>query len=242
MSSDTNPGLRIYQEMPRPPREIVEGFAGLETNYLTDAMNRFGGMDVVTAIDSRMRMAGPAVTVRVPPGDNLMVYAAFEVAQPGDVLVIETRGYTSVAVWGDITSLIARQLGLAGMVTDGSVRDRDGSIEVGLPVFAAPVFTTNGALKDGPGEVNVPVAVGNVAVMPGDIIVGDSNGVAVVPLADAAEVLAKARGAADGEAKKIAQIKGGAVRADWLQAALEAKGCRRLNHTWASGRTRETGK
>jgi regulator of RNase E activity RraA len=147
-----------------------------------------------------------------------------------------------VAVWGDITSLIARELRLAGMVTDGSVRDRAGIVEVGLPVFAAPVFTTNGALKDGPGEVNVPVAVGHVAVMPGDIIIGDSNGVAVVPLGNAAEVLAGARRAADAEAKKIGEIKSGKVQADWLAATLEAKGCRRMDEAWKGGTGSETGR
>jgi regulator of RNase E activity RraA len=172
-----------------------------------------------------MRVAGPAVTVRVPPGDNLMVWKALEIAQPGDVLAIETRGYTSVAVWGDITSLIAQQRGLAGIVTDGAVRDLAGILEVGLPVYYSGVTTPNGALKDGPGEVNVPIAVGNVAVLPGDVLVGDAGGVVVIPGRDAEEVLERARQMAENEARKIAQIRGGDVSAPWLEPVLQAKGC-----------------
>ena len=212
--------------MPRPPKDLVEALGALETTYLSDAMNRFGGMDGnVRAVQAGMRMAGPAVTVRVPPGDNLMVFKAFDVAEPGDVIVIESRGHVSVAQWGDITSMMAHGLKLAGMVTDGSVRDLKGSCEVGFPVFAQPWTTANGALKDGPGEVNVPVAVGNVPVLPGDIVVGDQIGVVVVPRRDAEAVLEKARGVAEYEVKKIQEIRAGGLIPDWLRSTLEKKGC-----------------
>ncbi len=161
MGKSQNVGFRVFTKIVRPPREVVEGLGKLETTYITDAMNRFGGMDLnIRPAGPGMRLAGPAVTVRVPPGDNLMVYKAFEVAQPGDVIVVEARGYTTVAQWGDLTSMIAKGLGLGGVVTDGSLRDLTGIVEVGFPVFAKPVIVPNGALKDGPGEVNVPVAVG----------------------------------------------------------------------------------
>ena len=203
-------GFRVFRRIPRPPRELVEALGQLETVYLSDAMYRFGGMDRnIQPACPGMRLAGPAVTVRVPPGDNLMVFQAFEVAQPGDVIVIESRGSVSVAQWGDITSMIAHSRQIGGMVTDGSLRDRKGICEVGFPVFAPPVTTPNGALKDGPGEVNVPVAVGNVPVVPGDIVVGDSNGVVVVPRRDAAQVLARARQLAEGEVKKMQEIRSG---------------------------------
>src|SRR5271163_1231951 len=117
-----NPGFRVFTKIPRIAASIVESIGKLETPYLSDAMNRFGGMDQnLRPASPAMRLAGPAITVRVPPGDNLMVYKAFEIAQPGDVLVIESRGYTSVAQWGDITSMISQKLGLGGMVTDGSL-------------------------------------------------------------------------------------------------------------------------
>jgi regulator of RNase E activity RraA len=228
-----NVGFRVFTKIPRPPRELIDELSTLETPYLSDAMNRFGGMDAnLRPACPDMRAAGPAVTVRVPPGDNLMVYKAFEVAQPDDVIVIEARGFTSVAQWGDLTSMIARGLNLAGMVTDGSLRDLKGICEVGFPVFAKPWLVPNGALKDGPGEVNVPVAVGNVPVLPGDIIVGDSHGVVVVPRRDAETVLAKARAVAEAEVKKVREIREGHLIPDWLSKTLAQKGCEIIEGEW----------
>ncbi len=226
MGESKNPGFRVFARIERPPQELVEALGGLESTYLTDAMHRFGGMDAnIRPASPEMRCAGPAVTVRVPPGDNLMVYKAFEVAQPGDVLVIESRGYTQVAQWGDLTSMIAKGLGLAGAVMDGSLRDLKGIREVGLPVFAKPVVVPNGALKDGPGEVNVPVAVGGVPVLPGDIIVADANGVVVVPRADARVVLERAKAIAAAEARKVGEFAEGKYLSADIGRTLSAKGC-----------------
>jgi regulator of RNase E activity RraA len=179
-----------------------------------------------------MQLCGPALTVRAAPGDNLMVYKAFEIAQPGDVLVVEARGFTTVAQWGDITSMLAKAHGLAGMVTDGSLRDLKGIAEVGFPVFAKPVTTPNGALKDGPGEVNVPVSVGGVPVLPGDVVVADSHGVVIIPRRDASAVLVKAKKLASAEAKKIANIRAGHIQADWLEDTLLQKGCEIVDDSW----------
>ncbi len=141
-----NPGFRVFTKIPRVDAAIVQALGQLETPYLSDGMNRFGGMDAnLRPACTGMRLAGLAITVRVPPGDNLMVYKAMQVAKPGDVLVIEARGYTSVAQWGDITSLMAKKLGLAGMVTDGSLRDIKGICDVGFPVFAKPWTVPNGS-------------------------------------------------------------------------------------------------
>lgn len=226
MSRTQQVGFRVFTKISRPPREVVEGLAQLESSYVTDAMNRFGGLDGnIRPAHPSMRLCGPAVTVRVPPGDNLMVYKAFEVAQPGDVLVIEARGFTSVSQWGDLTSMMGKGLGLAGMVTDGSLRDLKGILEVGFPVFARDYFVPNGALKDGPGEVNVPVAVGGVPVLPGDIIVGDHNGVVVVPHLDAEAVLAKARAVAEYERHKMEEFARGEFIPTWLADELARKGC-----------------
>lgn len=218
-------GLRVFRHIERPPREVTEGFADLDSTFVTDAMHRFYGMaGNIRPLAPGMRCSGPAVTVRVPPGDNLMVYAALEVARPGDVLVIESRGFTAVAQWGDQTSLAARELGLAGVVMDGSVRDPEGILEVGLPVFSLPVVVPNGALKEGPGEVNVPVAVGGVPVLPGDVIVAGASGVVVVPRGDAPEVLTRARALAAAEPGKMAKIGDGHPLPDQLPGWLRAKG------------------
>lgn len=233
MAASQNVGFRVFTKIPRPSKELVEILGKLETPQITDAMNRFGGMDgnLVPAAPG-MQLAGPALTLRSAPGDNLMVYKAFEIAQPGDILVIEARGFTTVAQWGDITSLIAKQLKLGGMVTDGSLRDVKGIGEVGFPVFAKPFRTPNGGMKDGPGEINVPVSVGGVPVLPGDIIVGDSHGVAVVPRRDAAVVAAKAQRIAAAETEKIRGILEGHVTADWLAATLRQKGCEIIDEQW----------
>jgi regulator of RNase E activity RraA len=164
-----------------------------------------------------------------------MVFRAFEVAHPGDVIVIESRGYTSVAQWGDLMSLVAKQLGLGGMVTDGSLRDVTGISESGFPVFAQSVITPNGAIKDGPGEVNVPVAVGGVPVLPGDIVVGDSHGVVVVPRKDARVVVSRARANVAAETLIVERIKSGRIDEDWLRPAAkiaDAKGCEVVGGTW----------
>lgn len=219
-------GFRVFRRIGRPPSDVVAGLAALETTIISDAMHRFGGMAAnIRPAAPEMRMAGPAITVRVAPGDNLMVYEAFAVALPGDVIVIESRGCTSVAQWGDLTSLAAKGLGLAGVVMDGSLRDLKGIGEVGFPVFAQPWIVPNGALKDGPGEVNVPVAVGGVPVLPGDVVLGDSHGVVVVPRLDAAVVLAQARAAAASDARKAQEILAGKQIPDWLERTLRDKGC-----------------
>ncbi len=229
----SNVGFRVFTKIPRPATEVVEKLSRLETVYLTDAMNRFGGMEEnIRPVAPGMKVAGPAVTVRVRPGDNLMVYKAFEVAQPGDVLVIEARGYTSVAQWGDITSMIAKGLRLAGMVTDGALRDIKGMSDVGFPVFAKPCITPNGALRDGPGEVNVPVSVAGVPVLPGDVIVGDAHGVVVVPRRDAEAVFAKASSMAAAEQSKMREIREGHLIPEWLESTLRQKGCEVLDAEW----------
>ena len=234
MGRSQNVGFRVFTEIPRPAANLVSEFAKVETTFLSDAMNRFGGMgDNIRPADPVMRLAGPAITVRVAPGDNLMVYKAFEIAQPGDVLVIEARGFTAVAQWGDLTSMVGKALGLGGVVTDGSLRDVGGICQVGFPVFAQDWVVPNGGLKDGPGEVNVPVAVGGVPVLPGDIIIGDANGVVVVPRLDAVAVLAKAKEAIVAEAAKIEGFAEGKLIPASLVQTLADKGCEVLDgQTW----------
>jgi regulator of RNase E activity RraA len=229
----TNVGFRVFTEIERPPKEVVAAFAGLETTWITDAMNRFGGMagSIRPAVPG-MRLCGPAVTVRVPPGDYLMIYQALEVAEPGDVIVIESRGFTAVAQWGDLVSLAAKGLGLGGAVMDGSLRDLEGIRRAEFPVFALPVLVPNGGMKDGPGEVNVPIACGGVPVLPGDLVVGDANGVVVVPRQDAAAVLERARAIGADEVTKVADLQAGKHIPDWLAETLREKGCEEVEGKW----------
>lgn len=226
MAEVNNVGFRAFSRIERVAAEVAAGFATLETTCVTDAMHRFGSLDPeVQPVAPGMRLCGPAVTVRLPPGDNLMVYKAFELARPGDVLVLEARGLRTVAHWGDLTSQVAAKLGLGGMVTDGVVRDIGGIRDAGLPVFARPGFVANGGRKNGPGEVNVPVAVGGVPILPGDLVLGDDNGVVIVPRADAEAVLARARKIAAGEEAKVREIQAGNCIPDWLAPTLARLGC-----------------
>lgn len=222
----TNIGNRVFLRIPRPAPELVAAFATLESSYVTDAMGRFGGMTGdIRPVDLGMRLCGPAITVRAPPGDVLMVFKALDIAQPGDVLVIESHGYPAVSQWGDLTSMIGQGRGLAGVVTDGALRDIGGILKVGFPVFARHCFVPLGSLSDGPGEVNAPVAVGGVPVMPGDIVVGDHNGVVVVPRIEAENVLVRARAVAEHEREMIVEFQAGRYIPGWLDARLAEKGC-----------------
>jgi regulator of RNase E activity RraA len=240
MARSSNVGFRVFTRIARPSPEIVKALGEIDSNYISDAMNRFGGMagDIRPA-DPAMRMAGPAITVRVPPGDVLMVFQAFEVAQPGDVIVIESRGYTAVSQWGDITSMLGQARGLAGMVTDGSLRDLQGILRVGFPVFARNYLLPGGSLHDGPGEVNVPVAVGNVPVLPGDIVIGDHNGVVVVPRLDAEAVLDRARSVVGYERLWIAGFAEGHLTPDWLAHGVAGKGCEIIDGEYPYEPTRD---
>lgn len=217
-------GFRLYTRVPRPPAGLVAEFVGAATGNLGDALGRSAAMDArVKPVGPGMRCCGVAVTVRCPPGDNLVVWKAVELAQPGDVLVVATGGYTGHSVWGDLTSRVAVARGLAGLVTDGAVRDVDGIVESGLPVFAAAV-TPNSPQKDGPGELNVPVVCGGQRVEPGDVVVGDGDGVVVVPRREAEAALVELRRVQRYEHDRMAAIGRGELIPGWVDRLLDERG------------------
>jgi len=182
-------GWQVVHDAPRASHDLVSRFQGQGTGPICDALGRFGALDYqIKPLDPQMQVAGTALTVWTRPCDNLAVYKALELAQPGDVLVITTEDYTNNTIWGELTTLIAKARGIAGMITDGTVRDAQAIRASGLPVFARGL-TPNSPLKHGPGKINVPIVCGGATVHPGDIIVGDADGVVVVPLAHAEEVL-----------------------------------------------------
>lgn len=218
-------GFKVITRIERPAPELVEPFKGFVTCNVGDALGRFGAMDYrIKPMVPGWRMAGPAITLRARPCDNLLVYKALEIAQPGDVLVISYYEYETNSVWGDLTSMIGKARGLAGMVTDGVVRDLAGLRAVDLPIFAIGL-TPNSPQKDGPGEINVPVVCGGVIVNPGDIILGDDDGVVVVPQALASTVIEKTRAIIAKEEKMVADIKAGKLIPEWVDRVLKEKGC-----------------
>lgn len=217
-------GYRIITKINRIPREKYEKLMNVTTGNVCDAMDRFGAMEYdIKPVDPTMKCIGTAVTVKARPCDNLIVYKALEIAQPGDVIVIGIYRYTSSSTWGDLTSLIAKEKGLAGMVTDGLVRDILGIKEVGLPVFARGSIPTS-PFKDGPGEVNVPITCGGVLVRPGDVIFGDVDGVVVIPQENIEQVVRKSFEISMEEEKKVKDIKSGHFIPDWVNKTLKEKG------------------
>ena len=198
-------------------------FATLSPTSLADALTRDRVMDVgIRPLWPGMpRVAGPAYTVRCVPGDNLMVHAAIYRAAPGDVIVIEA-GDVDYAVAGGNVCAVAQRRGVAGFVVDGVIRDVAEARERGFPVLARGVIPIPGA-KDVLGTLQGPVRVGGVDVHPGDIVVGDEEGVVVVPAARAATILAAARARAEKDAATNLDAWEKAHRAR-IEEALRQKG------------------
>ena len=179
------------------------------TSLLYESAGKLGGMSgEVRPIVPGTKLAGPALTVRCFPSDMLAVVRAIDKARPGDVLVIDVGPQERTTIWGGTASLAARKRGLAGCVTNGAVRDVEEVVEAGLPVFATGV-RPQGVLKNHPGWIGIPVAVGGVPVHSGDLVVGDADGVVVVPRERLDEVLERAPEIERTEADKLKHIAGG---------------------------------
>jgi regulator of RNase E activity RraA len=216
-------GFRILTDVPRPEAALVERFKGLASPNLADAMGRFHFMDPGIRMRSGLPLCGPAVTVMARPADNLMVHKAMEIAAPGDVIVVNTRGDTTSAVFGELMGNSAVAARLGGLVVDGAIRDVAGLATLGFPAFSRMV-SAGGCDKDGPGEINVPIACGSTVVMPGDIVVGDQDGVVVVPLGEAEDILKLVLALMEREIKRIAEIHAGTVFKGEINDTLRARG------------------
>jgi RraA family protein len=180
---------------------LIERFASVPAANVADAQERFGVASGLVPMWRGARLAGPALTVWTRPGDNLFIHRALDIAQPGDILVINGLGDVSRALIGDLIGIRAKALGVGGFVIDGAVRDADALAECGMPVFARAV-TPAGPYKHGPGRLQQPVAIAGVVVLPGDIVVADADGVVVVQRAEAERVLADAEKIEASEAEK----------------------------------------
>ena len=207
-------GFRILPFPPRLDAALLGRFQGLATPNLADAMGRFNFMDAGIQSRTDLPLFGLAVTVNARPADNLMIHKALQVAAPGDIVVVNTCGNTTSAVFGELMCNTAVAARLGGIVVDGAIRDVDGLTSLGFPAFSRSVCA-GGCDKDGPGEINVAISCGGTVVMPGDIVVGDRDGVAVVPRAHAEEVLSLVSALVQRETKRVAEIKaGGLFRAE----------------------------
>jgi regulator of RNase E activity RraA len=220
------PGRIGFRILPSPSRldpSLVGAFRGLASSNVADAMGRFGFMDPGIQSRSGLPLCGLAITVNVRPGDNLMVHKALQLAEPGDIVVVSTNGNTTSAVFGELMCRTASARGLGGLVVDGAIRDVEGITVLGFPAFSRTV-TPGGCDKDGPGEINAPVSCGGVAVHPGDIVIGDRDGIVVVRRADAAEVLDLVRALVKNEERRVAEIQSGNVFKADIDEILRKKG------------------
>ena len=190
----------------RPDRDLIGRLAELPAANIGDAMDRLGIADsAIQAIWPGARLAGPAFTVRTRPGDNQGIHRALQHARPGDVIVVAGGGDESRALLGELIGERAINLGLAGFALDGAARDAEALREIGMPVFARAI-TPAGPYKNGPSRLGTPISFGGVPVLPGDVIIGDSDGVVVIPREQAAAVAEAAEAVFADETSRRAAI------------------------------------
>lgn len=219
------PGWRINPCAPSVPADVVKAFREMPVAAIGDAMSRNIGTHGLRQYHARLDevLCGTAVTIRVRPGDNMMIHKALMMVRPGDVLVVDGGGDVTQALVGGLmrTSCVARKV--AGLVLDAAVRDVMEWAEEGMPIFARG-HTHRGPSKDGPGEINVPIACAGMAVLPGDLIVGDADGVIAIPAAEVSEVLEKTRAHLKKEAAIRETNRAGTADPERFDAVLRAKG------------------
>jgi regulator of RNase E activity RraA len=217
-------GFQIHKRTRKVDAGLAARFRGLPVANISDCMSR------MTAGGARLRpmhagggLAGPAFTVKTRPGDNLMIHKALDLAEPGDVIVVDGGGDLTNALIGELMLAHAVKRGIAGFVLDGAIRDYD-TIHAGqFPVFAAGV-THRGPYKDGPGEINCAIAIDGMVIEPGDLIVGDGDGMLCVRYAQAEELYRAAKAKNDAEVKQLAAIQAGTSDRAWVDATLQRLG------------------
>lgn len=209
----------------RHSKELIEQFREVSTPALGDALGRFHCMINMRHFnETGIKMAGTAFTVKTNSGDNLMIHKALELAEAGDIIVVEGDGALNRALIGEIMCLIAQVNGLAGIIIDGAIRDVEEIKEMGFPCFAKASIPA-GPRRDGPGQINVAISCAGVPVLPGDLVVGDDNGVIVIPQALVSEELLKeAQAIEEMEENMLTQIKDGSLDRSWVDKALKDKG------------------
>jgi len=215
----------VIRDIERVAPDVVAEASKFPSSILADVAGRRGGLSGrIAPLAPSMKFAGPAVTVEVRPGDNLMIHAAMAIVRAGDVIVVDGKGDLSSALRGEIMSQQCVALGVAAVVIDGAVRDCEAIRELGFPMYAAGT-NPNGPTKFVPGRLNHPISIGGVSVNPGDLVVGDADGVTVIERDKAAAMLPLAADKVAMETRRIAAIKSReSLRPTWLDGALRAAG------------------
>lgn len=219
---DDPPLLQVRRSFARPTRAQIEAFFGLQTGFVVDAMNGRGALDGrIKPIGDSRAFCGVALPCYAGPADNLAAFGALSIAQPGDVVICGTDAFTETAVTGDLLLGMMKNRGVVAFVTDGCVRDLQGIRSVGLPCYAAGV-TPNSPARNGPGTVGLPLVVGGVAVGGGDIVIGDEDGVVIVPMARIEQTLARLPIVRAAEADLDAKVKAGLEIPPFIQSLIDA--------------------
>ncbi|AJF74795.1 diguanylate cyclase [Raoultella ornithinolytica] len=214
----------INLNIERVSAEEVRQAAEYQAAILADVAGRRGTLHGrIKPLAPHMAVAGPAITVEVRPGDNLAIHAAMAIAKPGDVLVIDGKGDLSCALLGEIMATQALAIGIAGIIIDGAVRDAETLSKQNFPVFAAGLNPC-GPTKFIPGRVNHAISVAGAAVQAGDLVVGDIDGVVIIPRDEVRTIIELAKGKLEGEQKRLSAIHGGDLRPHWLENALRQAG------------------
>lgn len=215
---------RIHKRRSQVSAELAERFRAIPVANISDCMQR------ITAAGPRLRpmhaggaMSGPAFTVKTRPGDNLLAHKALDLAQPGDVIVVDAGGDLTNAIMGELMTGYAASRGIAGIVINGAIRDAETLRASKFPVYAAGV-THRGPYKDGPGQINVAIAIDGMVIEPGDLIVGDADGVLCVPMDEAEGIYAAAHEKNEQEKVTVAHIAAGSLDTSWVDVALNRLG------------------
>ncbi len=216
----------VYTKIDRPERSLIEAFAEFSSATVYEASGRKGSVNpAIKPIAKGLRLLGPAVTVSCKPNDNLMLHKAIQIAKPGDVIIADTQGFYDAGYWGDLMAGSAKARGIAGLAIDGGVRDSEEIIKMGFPIFSRGLCI-RGTNKAVLGKVNHPLVFGDVLVNPGDLVLGDDDGIVIVAKEDMLSVLEATKKRVAKEIDKAAQLAEGipGVIINKLDAVFERLG------------------
>lgn len=218
-------GFKIHRRARSVDPSTAAQFSGIPVANVSDSMSRmFGAPQALRPMHDGSPLIGAALTVRTRPGDNLMVHKAIDMAGRGDVVIVDAGGDLTNAIIGELMTAHAEQRGLAGIIIYGAIRDSAAIARGCFPVYANGV-THRGPYKDGPGEINVPLSLGGLVIEPGDLVLGDADGVVCVPCDLIGAVLKGARAKQIAEHKQMSAIRSGTVDRTWIDEALRQRGC-----------------
>jgi RraA family protein len=222
-------GFRIVPRRRKVSEASVASFRSLPVSNVSDVMSRMAAAGpTLRPMHAGGVLSGPALTVKTRPGDNLMVHKAIDIAEPGDVIVVDAGGDLTNAIIGEMMVAHAAKRGVAGFVINGSIRDFATIHKGNLPVYAAGV-THRGPYKDGPGEINSTISIAGMIIEPGDLILGDDDGLVCVPFDSVQAVMSDAQAKQKAEVAQMASIKAGTVNRQWVDQALQKLGCEIVN-------------